>query len=63
MKIGDYIETPRFLEVEISAIFAYEEDAFACGYNEPTHYRDDDKTVLGKSIGINHMRFAVVYNA
>ena len=61
MKIGDKIHTPRFLTVKIAAIFQHHEDAYECGYAEPTHYRSNDISIVGKHIGLNRMRFAAVY--
>lgn len=65
MNIGDYVSTPRFCTVRISAIFREEQEARSCGYTEPTYYsgRGDggsDYIVLGKSLDLYHMIFAAV---
>ncbi len=60
MKIGDYVNTPRFCRVKIKAMFADEQEARDCGYNEPTYYRGEDYTVLGKSLDMYSMVFAAV---
>jgi hypothetical protein len=57
--IGEYVNTPRFLKVRISAIFTEPEDAQACGYTEPTHYVGDFD-IFGKNYAPNYARFAVV---
>jgi hypothetical protein len=59
MKIGDYVETPRFLRVKISAIFLNMEEAHTLGYTEPTHY-EGEYIILGKVTGENRMRFAAI---
>lgn len=59
--VGDYIHTPRFLRVAIEAVFDSEEAMRAAGYTEPTHFRDDDYVVLGKSIDAYHMTFAAAF--
>jgi len=58
IKIGDYIETPRFLKVRITAVFEYVDVARECGFYEPTHYSSDEWVILGKPIVENHMWFA-----
>ena len=63
MKIGDYVNTPRFCTVRIDAIFASEAEARANGYCEPTYYRGGDYTILGKSLDMYHMIFAAVPKA
>ena len=59
MNIGDYVYTPRFCTVKITAIFASEAEAHRCGYREPTYYKGD-YTILGRSLDIYHMEFAAV---
>lgn len=59
MKPGDYVRTPRFLNVRIEEVFDNMEEARDAGYTETTHYRDDPNYgILGKSIGLNRMKFA-----
>lgn len=58
IKVGDYVRTPRFLNVRIENVFSSEEDMRKAGYTEPTHFVDPDYVVRGKSIGINRMVFA-----
>lgn len=61
MKIGDCVQTPRFLKVKISEIFENRNEACNAGFKEPTHYNfENDGNVLGKSIGENRMIFAYV---
>ena len=62
IKIGGFINTPRFLQCQISAIFENEKLAYECGFNEPTHFNETSevKSVLGKSAGINRIIFCVV---
>lgn len=58
---GDYVMTPRFLRVEIQEVFVSEEAAKENGYTEPTHFEDDDYTILGKVTSRNHMDFAAAH--
>ena len=62
IKIGGLINTPRFLQCRISAIFENEKLAYECGFSEPTHFNEtsDVKSVLGKHAGTNRMIFCVV---
>ena len=62
LKVGGYINTPRFLQCQIAAIFADKETAMEYGFTEPTHFNESSQVrdVLGKSTGINRMIFAVV---
>lgn len=60
MKIGDYIETPRFLRVKISEIYEDNSRAVEDGFTEPTHYRDDDYYIRGKVTSTNRMSFAAI---
>lgn len=60
MKKGDYISTPRFLKVKIHDIFYDNNEAWAKGYTEPTHYRDEEYHIRGKNIGQNRMLFAAI---
>ncbi|MDR0287181.1 MAG: hypothetical protein LBI03_05690 [Clostridiales bacterium] len=60
MKQGDWINTPRFLKVEIKTVLTKAE-AREQGFTEPTHYWDDPEyDILGKNIGTNRMIFAAV---
>ena len=56
-KVGDYVNTPRFLQVRISKVFDSYEDIVRAGFTEPTHFRGDFK-VNGKSIDMYTMKFA-----
>ena len=60
MKIatGDYVRTPRFLTVKIKKVYPSTEEMYCTGFEEPTHFRDDDYEVCGKTIGLNQMEFA-----
>lgn len=58
MKKGDWVTTPRFLSVRINEVFDSKSLAYENGYREPTHYRDENWGILGKSIDINRMVFA-----
>ena len=60
MNIGDHVRTPRFCTVQIDAVFAEESEARKCGYTEPTYYRGNDYTILGKSLDMYHMIFAAI---
>lgn len=61
MKVGDWIDTPRFCKVEIEQVFEDRREAYKNGFTEPTHYRSDPEwDVLGKSIDMCHMTFAAV---
>ena len=62
VKVGGYINTPRFLQCRISAIFENEKLAYECGFSEPTHFNETSevKDVLGKHIGTNLMIFGVI---
>lgn len=59
IEIGDYIKTPRFLTVRIEEVLS-EDEAREKGYKEPTHYKNPDYEIHGKSTGINRMKFAAV---
>jgi hypothetical protein len=60
MKIGDWIEPPRFLKVKIEEVLTREESTRQ-GYTESTHYKKDpDFEIFGKLIGENRMKFAAV---
>lgn len=56
---GAEIRTPRFGIVKIKEVFQTEMDAYYAGYKETTHYRDDLIVVVGKSLDMYHMQFAV----
>ena len=58
MKIGDYIDTPRFCKVKIEKVFGCEATARKFGFTEPTHYKDGKYGILGKHTGPNQMIFA-----
>lgn len=58
-QIGDYIQTPRFCQVRVSAVFANFDDCYACGFTESAHVAGKDFLVYGKSIGVNRMIFAL----
>lgn len=61
MKIGDYVQTPRFLGVTIKYVFEKECDAIAAGFKEPTYYDGNPEwDVLGKVLDMYHMQFAAV---
>ncbi len=60
MNIGDWIDTPRFCKVRIDAIFADAAEAAQAGYTEPTHFRDSEWIIKGKSIDRYTMRFAAI---
>lgn len=59
MKIGDYVYTPRFCTVRISAIFVSEAAARAAGFCEPTYYKGN-YIILGKVLDMYSMEFAAV---
>ena len=59
MKKGDRIYTPRFCSVIIEDVLSREE-AREQGYTEPTHYKDPEFDIYGKSTGRNTMIFAAV---
>jgi hypothetical protein len=60
-QIGDYVETPRFLKCQVSAVL-YAEDAERLGFTESAHLNGKPYRILGRMIGINRMDFAVVVN-
>lgn len=60
MKKGDWIETPRFLKVQIEKVFSSNERAFKEGFTEPTHYNNSGYDIRGKHTGINRMIFAAI---
>lgn len=60
VKVGDYINTPRFCTVKIAEVFASEAEAHSHGYSISSYYRGDDCTIWGKSLDLYHMRFAAV---
>jgi hypothetical protein len=63
MEIGNYVKTPRFLNVRISAILETAETARAEGFTEPTHYDNADYDIYGKHSGMNRMTFAAIRKA
>ena len=58
IKTGDYIRTPRFLQVCINEVIKCKKEMWQAGYTEPTHYRNDEWEINGKSIDMYHMKFA-----
>ena len=58
IKIGDMVETPRFLKVRIAAMFESMDMARSYGFTEPTHFRDEEYHISGHSLGNNIMLFA-----
>jgi hypothetical protein len=63
VRIGESIETPRFLEVTISAIFENAEDCEMAGFRTSTDYKNGANfDIFGKNIGDYRMRFAACYN-
>ena len=60
-KVGDVVQTPRFLHVTIREVFKSYDDMAKAGYTEPTHYRGDF-WVNGKILDEYHMRFAASPN-
>ena len=61
VKVGDYVQTPRFCGVRIENVYLTDEDLRANGYTEPTHLYDPDIIVRGKSVGVNRMVFAAAH--
>lgn len=61
MKLGDWIDTPRFCKVEIERIFESKKEANVEKFTEPTYYNcDPEYDVFGKSLDQYHMIFAAV---
>lgn len=60
MEKGQWIDTPRFLKVQIEEVFLDNNEAWEAGYTEPTHYRDSEWHVRGKSTGKYTMAFAAI---
>lgn len=61
MKVGDWIQTPRFCRVRIKEVFNSEAEAMEAGYEEPTYYdKGEGWTIFGKSLDEYHMVFAAV---
>jgi len=58
IRVGDKVQTPRFLTVRISAMFEDTGLAEICGFTEPTHFRDEEYHIYGKHFGENCMLFA-----
>lgn len=58
MKKGDYVTTPRFLNVKIEEVFSSIEAAKEAGFVETTHYENSQYGILGRSLGLNRMEFA-----
>lgn len=57
MRKGNWINTPRFLQVKIQEVYPTWDDLYAAGYKEPTHY-EGDYVIQGKHIGPDRMQFA-----
>lgn len=60
MKVNERIYTPRFCTVMVEKIFENRKEARQEGYTEPTYYKENGFTILGKSTGMNTMVFAGV---
>lgn len=58
LKVGDEVQTPRFLTVRIAAMFENVELAESCGFTGPTHVKGGEYHILGKRFGENCMIFA-----
>ena len=58
MRVGEYVDTPRFCKVEIAHIYEDERAAREDGYTEPTYYENPAYGVRGKSLDRYHMLFA-----
>jgi len=58
IKVGDYVITPRFLQVRINEVFENEDKMYQADYTEPTHYINDEWEIGGKSLDMHHMEFA-----
>ncbi len=58
IKVGDYVRTPRFLEVRINEVFENEKEMRQADYTEPTNYRNDEWDIGGKALDMYHMKFA-----
>lgn len=64
MKVGDWVETPRFCGVRIQAVFDTEAEAREAGFKQPTYYdRGDGWDILGKTLDEFHAVFAAVRKA
>lgn len=63
IKQGDYVKTPRFLNVRIEKVFNNEAEARKEGYKEASHYEDERYKIEGKHIGENRMLFAAIEHA
>ena len=60
IKVGDWIDTPRFLKIQIDEVFESSEEAYKAGYHEPTHTRIPGWDIEGKNTGEYSMTFAAV---
>jgi len=60
IKIGDWVKTPRFCKVKISAILANNTQAREFGYTEGTDFQDENWSIKGRIIGENRMEFAAI---
>lgn len=59
IKVGDWIDTPRFCGVRIKEVFDSLEEAESNGYKEPTYYdTGNGYGITGKSLDQYHMVFA-----
>ena len=60
MKIGDFVNTPRFCKVELAAVFPCPCTARERGFVEPTHFQNDQWEIWGKHTGKDMMIFAAI---
>ena len=59
MKVGSYVQTPRFGGCRIQEVFESREDAWKHGYKTETFVTTNDGYgVAGKTVGYNLMVFA-----
>ena len=58
IKKGDYIRSPRFLNVRITEVYPSVAALEEAGFRETTHFQDPDYEVFGRSVGLNRMEFA-----
>lgn len=59
MKKGDYVQTPRFGQVRIQAVYENKAEADRAGYREPAYATTNDGYgVAGKTLAVNTMVFA-----
>ena len=58
LKVGMYVNTPRFCTVRIKEVFESEWQAGQAGYVEPTYFANPEWGISGKSLDLYHMEFA-----